>query len=495
MDSYTERVRDALALADPADTILRVKAVVNEELRTLDRRMRVESTSYFNHSFGPDLVMRWSDPDGVTARERFVFLRLQPVGLNLADDIERLEEHRPIFFSVHPNGEEVEDEAADLSDLAQRRNTLVTNASGVESLVQGREEKPLVNLASASIAQGGRGLVDAPKARHITEQVETGWTALKQLEADSLRPLLELVDSVLSASQADHMNSLLQALWIGWGGDATQFPGQAAISGHMDDDTLVFLLSQEEIGSRSFWRRVGRSLTLEQLIRIHRADIDVRNLQHIVRANHDRLMARACRVRSDQAQLEEKLHHPYWALESGTLVLRGIDFAAHLGTHRENVEGKEVEERDGVALDRLRERADEFDIPVDRIRLAGSDRRLNYQSTEPSDVIHDDRLPRLQETLGAGALVETAEALLPGDRELRLDFKTLTSGGRTRATFPLEDIVSTSLALMWDLEEEDWEAVQHLFPRSRENDQALLFDPKEDRSLATGTETPELPSG
>jgi hypothetical protein len=59
------------------------------------------------------------------------------------------------------------------------------------------------------------------------------------------------------------------------------------------------------------------------------------NLAALVRANADRLYARAFLVKRTQTTLEDA--GPEWHVESGALVLRGSDFAAYVAPRRDDL--------------------------------------------------------------------------------------------------------------------------------------------------------------
>src|SRR6266508_1429332 len=52
-------IREALSIERTADSTAAVKRAVARSLRAVDAGVTIETTEYFNHSFAPDLVLKW----------------------------------------------------------------------------------------------------------------------------------------------------------------------------------------------------------------------------------------------------------------------------------------------------------------------------------------------------------------------------------------------------------------------------------------------------
>src|ERR1035441_3303618 len=91
---------DVLSDLNPHDTITRIKAAAIRQFEALDKRMKIHNTEYFNHSFAPDLVLKWSQ-NGQT--ERYVYMRSSAREGALTDDVLRLGDQQPIVLGLVPD--------------------------------------------------------------------------------------------------------------------------------------------------------------------------------------------------------------------------------------------------------------------------------------------------------------------------------------------------------------------------------------------------------
>jgi hypothetical protein len=82
--------------SSPLDTIAKIKHLAIRRLEALDSNVLIQVTDYFNHTFAPDLVLRWPRSQ---ENERYVYLR----GTNhieyLVDDVERIGNQQPIVLA------------------------------------------------------------------------------------------------------------------------------------------------------------------------------------------------------------------------------------------------------------------------------------------------------------------------------------------------------------------------------------------------------------
>lgn len=474
--TYPEQIRAALAIDESDEAIRRVKGAVAGEFSHLDRRVKVAPTDYFNHSWFPDLVLQWPH-QGVSA-QRYVYLRFPLSREETTDDIAMVSRSHPILFELaNPEAdapEGVEDRAQEqLLALSREEDTLVTNADALQVFTQARGEAPVVSLLSGAILQGGRGLVEEEEATRVAYNIVSGFEGARRTEREATERGAVTTSEVLNAEYARRVNRFLEAVWVGSGGERSEFPGGIDLRGEIDDDGLQFLLEFEPIEDWEFWRSVGHSVTTEQLGRLRISGYS-ENLQYLVKACLDGLSAKICTLLEDQPRLDE-LPVFYWTIERGLLALRGIDITAYVATMADEMTVRSPE-RDGVSLQTLLGRANRHGIKVTDLELYRGDKTLAYRSESATDVIHDRELDHFAEAFGRAARVRSATTQLDGSRDLLVDFAWDTARGRTVARFPVDDLVRRSLMLLRDLGEQDLAALEHAVPAKSFESPELRLD-------------------
>ena len=94
MNALEQRVEDALLDRNPRESEHRVKEAVADALHVFDPSATVKVTSYFNHTWAPDMVLTWGRV------ERPVFLRFTDNLPELGEDIELLDRLDPLVFGA-----------------------------------------------------------------------------------------------------------------------------------------------------------------------------------------------------------------------------------------------------------------------------------------------------------------------------------------------------------------------------------------------------------
>ena len=160
MNAGQEAINAALGHSDPRDVVEAVKSAVAKELETVNSRLEVRATEYFNHGHVPDLVAWWGPRD---EDRREIFLRFDAASQAMAQDITRLDLERPLFFSLEPRSrEDVAPEV--LVALESSPHVLLTGSSAVDAL-SGAPEDSFESLVTTSVVQGGKGLVEHRRQR------------------------------------------------------------------------------------------------------------------------------------------------------------------------------------------------------------------------------------------------------------------------------------------------------------------------------------------
>ncbi len=483
---FREAVAAGSSETSPRDTITRVKAAVIRQLERLDGRARIRSTDYFNHSFAPDLVLSWSTGP---QRERFVYVRLTDEASQLLDDVNDVAAQRPIIFDVAASaGLPTQQAAGDLRERATASETLITTAGAIDSLVSQKSEEPVVGLLSSAVAQGGKGLLVRTDADRLGASVRSGFAGARTTSAQAVLSAATAVESVLEPRLAGRMTRLLQAVWIGSGGRLDLFPATRDLSGDIDDETLSFLLSLDDIEDASFWRRVGRGLALSQLGRLDVPDPSD-NLHHLVETNLEVLWARAMRVMEEPAALDEVDLPVRWTVRRKSLTLRGSDFSAHVAEQVSDLADVPSFARDGVTVEELRARSAGLDVVS--VQLADGREGIDFSSLSNQDVMASDRLTAVASSM-TGASVRRARVSLPGGKGMNVDFNSSSASAITKGRLSLPQLLGAGLPLLHDLDDEAAAAIAALLPAGTAdadllNAETLFGDADADADLHAGS--------
>lgn len=452
---FSSALHAAFDVLDPREAVNRIKNVVAHELAQTDTRATVTKTDFFNHSFAPDLVLSWPNE-----RERFVFLKSDTRPAVLRDDVAAVRKHDPIVFALDPVSEDLLN-TNEYEDPQRDDDTLLADSRGMEVLIERRFSEPVVGLASSAVLQGGRGLLTEREAAVMASSVAVGFNGAKRLDVTSTATAIAQISGHFDKRRTSRLLRLLGAVWVGSGGTASNFPGEQDLAGDLDGTALEFLMELPPIDDFEFWRRIGRSLTLDSISQLHVED-DSENLQYLVDSNLDTLHARACRILERQPELGEEESTGFrWRLERQMLCLRSSRFSTYFASKVDEL-NVDAQEGEGISLQELLRRAEQRRTPISELELATPTRTVSYATVNRDDVSHDEELMRLSYTFSSTAYVQTAVASVFGSRPLVCDFPSRTGKGRTAAKFPLGALAPVALSLLTSLTEEERQALDHV---------------------------------
>jgi hypothetical protein len=437
--SLQTEILNGLDVADWDESIASVKRLVVNALRTLDRGVDIKDTRYFNHSFVPDFVLSWPrEPD----RHRDVYLRLDASAAFLRRDVDLLDRQSPMLLSLTPDW--TKSASADLADVVETESdsrTFVTEPNAVERLGDASKTSDFGQVVPAALLKGGKGWVDEPTAQSVSSAANSFFSAASAHEPAAVVSAVPTLTAHLDAAQSVRVLNFGRIVWEATGGEPTQYPIPTDLSG-LDDAALRFLLEEGPSEEPAFWRSVGRLVSLERLI-----GLGVRsgaNLAALVRANADRLYARALVVKQTQPRLEDT--GPDWGIESGAIVLRGSDFGAYLAARRDDLT---VAPDDARALDLKTFRRRTADEQVETVTVvAGDGKKVTIESEDMFDPSTDAVLASV------GHLPGTAIAsvgLIIAGKHLTCDFTTRTASGHTNAQFDVVSMIERALPMLWPL--------------------------------------------
>lgn len=414
-----------------------LKANIAALLSAADASVVVKTTDYFNHTYAPDIVMRW--PSERT--ERRVYLRTTDVEGYLEEDIESLGELRPMIVPLGGMDDERGAAEVALDTTARRATALVTEPTSLETFTHVAQQSPVVRLASRAMLQGGVGVVDERRAFEFSSAISTGFSDAARGQGEGTGDALRFAELQLDPARAVAVSDFLQAVWVGSGADAMLFPGATSLAPSFQGDALELLLDTIDIDDQAFWNRVAKRLTLSDLARLTRSG-DHTNFQRLVAGALGGLKVKAIRMTSNSS---EHLSTPRWSAGAGLLHLA-------IGPSRFSFAPRNLEEfvDDGVDLDlsarAFVERARAAGAKISAVSVEVDDRLVDYSSIDGSSVTDDDRLLSVADSVGRGR-VRTA-SVTSGDRNLQIHFDSSTAYGTTRTQFPLVRALTSTVSLL-----------------------------------------------
>lgn len=456
MDDFSIFLRD-LSLDDPTRNVTAIKKAVSDRLQRTDAGISVRTTDYFNHTFAPDLIIRWPD-DGST---RNVFLRTTTNLGYLREDIAVASSAKAMFVPLASLGGG--EQAQALEQESKSASTLVASPGTIATFADMRRDSPVVGVLSRAVLQGGRGVIDQDHARRASHAVDQGFSAAQRADIETTREALVTAEDLLDPAHSDVVTRLLHAVWLGSGASSSAFPGASGVSAHLDANSLQLLLSMPLSEDQDFWRRIGKDVTLDRLCDV---DVDTRSdsLQLLVNLNLDRFRAKGCRVSDRVEQLGDAVPTARWFVRNKTLGFQARRYNAFFSpTGVPSAEPSEDPVRE-VSLDELIDRARAAAVKVSEVVLeANNGRQIDYKAPIDSDVASDEILRDLGELLRDDSSV--VSAVLPlgvGGRLIRCDLKNRTATGRTVAKYYLSEFLGTALPILWSHTTGEAEALAEL---------------------------------
>ncbi|KAA9164965.1 hypothetical protein FPZ12_006860 [Amycolatopsis acidicola] len=444
-------------LDTPEASIDGIKNAVIEEFYQLDPRARVKKTEFFNHTFAPDLIVSWP-----SNAKRYLYLRSETELGYLLEDLRFIQENRPIIFELSDAIASEGGSANELERQSERNDTLVTDAAGLGSLIDGRDSK-FLELATSSLAQGGRGVLDENNGKAATLAFRGGFDGALSLDRTRTKNAVYAIARYLNLDHATRMQSLLQAVWVGAGGSLSNFPGNSPHSlAAISDDALAFLMEYDEIDDDYFWRRLGANVGLPQLTRLTLPQGSP-NLEHFIHANLNVLWGRCVRVKEAQEFLSDtdNVIGTRWFAQHNLLGLRGRSFAAYFGDRVQELDSVRPTRRDGVTVPALNNRASK--LHIDQVEFASENRTLKYASSDGSNLVDTEELTGVGQSMGSSGLIKRAEVKLISGQHLSCDFTSASATARTSARIPLVSLALTAIPLFATLSADIYEHLAKMF--------------------------------
>ncbi len=434
-------ILDGLDVPGWDESIAAVKRVVANALGHMDRGAEIKDTSYFNHSFVPDFILTWPREPG---RVRYVFLRLDSSNAFLSGNLRFLSDTRPVLLGLTGLEENGDDSDEQFLSATEETPVLLTEPGAVEEFADARPSTDFGQVLPAAVLKGGRGLVTERTATELTAAAAGFFAGARAHEPISVERAVPDISEHLDRTQAARLLNFGRIVWEATGGDPSEFPVPTDLSG-VDDTGLRFLLEEAPSDDVAFWRSVGRLVSLERLLSL--GIRDALNLAPFVRANADRLNARALVVKMSQRRLDDA--GPSWAIDAGALALQGSDFTAYMAPKRDDLTVRSDSSR-GLDFGTFRRRASQEQVETVTI-VAGDRKTVRIESQDIFDPATDIVLASIGDL--PGTLIEAVGLIVAG-KHLECDFVSRVASGHTNALFDVMSMLERALPMLWPLTDE-----------------------------------------
>jgi len=429
-----------VALSSPRtdDLIAGVKHAVVTELEALDPAAEIRMTDYFNHSFAPDLVLRWSD-SGRRA-ERGVYLRYSMQAAAAGHDVTALSDLSPVLIALR-TGEDPSAEAQVKLELPEAPSVLLTNTGALDDLSPrqtgsgGRqlaaEAEPLFELVRSNLMRGGRGLLVGGTAQKLASQSRP--VLSRDGQFDQLDRFTASVQELFLDAAATRLNRAANLLRLGLSGDRTLEPDlvlgqfeQGVEGGRLSEAELgvlvPYLLSRQDVTtSPRYWAYLGSMLTLADLERMWDRLLGL-DLTRLVEPNlHQWLATRAAVTHRLDGRPADAAAQVGWRLEGHMLT-----FAADRWTVQVTADKRKLrlgENARPAAWAEISQYLREFRLAA--VTLQGSMRKIRVDA-EGSANVYDDVLA-ITENLDDEFRVPSVDidVLGPEPTRINADFTTM----------------------------------------------------------------------
>lgn len=330
--AFEAALHHALADPNPLESASQVKAVVQARIEQMDPTVRVQRTTYFNHSFTPDFVLHWPGTP-----ERPMFLRTSEHPQILSEDLSVLESDHPFVFALGRVQQDTQP-VRSIDEVAREHGAFVTDAPALDTLID-RGGSPAGRILRNSLAQGGRtALIGDSSASEFIHLVERGLDGAGRLRLADTSEALQVIDERLGEPQALRIRQVMQALWVGADGPQDEFPQSVTSwAGRFDPATLLYLLNLVDSDDADFWRRLGRKIQLSDLPVLAQTNQPA-NWQKLINNNVQTILAKACTVAENPLQVAEDAESAlHWSVHNGLLRFTGPGFICDVAQSKEDL--------------------------------------------------------------------------------------------------------------------------------------------------------------
>lgn len=445
-----------------------IDGLQEEVIRTLegvDGSTSIVKTGYFNHTYTPDIVLRWP----ASKEERYVFLRASSNDDYLREDITLLHDRNPIFVPVNGLERAVTDgdggptefaPSTELQEASVAAHALITEPASLDVLRRSAGGEPISSLAARSVLQGGAGLISPSFASQFDETLTTGFYAALSGEDHVTSNAIRASFAVLDEPRLAQINELFQAAWVGGGQQTSTYPGLGFPASNLEPSALLLLLNTISVNDDEFWLRIARNLEMKHLAGLTISTSNA-GFQRLMRAAAPRLKAKAIRATGvNEAAASDVESSAVWAVNGGILTLR-------VGRVQVDLSPRSVDEfavdgyESSPTVKAFVRRAREVDLNVLRVVLSDGDRTLEYASEDGTSVVNDERITALADGFNESTVARTV--VRAEGRPMNISFDSSTGVGHTRTIFQVSSLVQSLVPLLLDMTEAESTELRELF--------------------------------
>ena len=451
MSELADAVRNALAHQDMVTASTKVKQLLCDELARVDPDARIHRTEYFNHTYVPDVVLKW---DGRVPRE--VFLRFVSTPPRLLADVDLIGASGPVIFDLSPAAPRAREvaELASVSSATQQASErspqlLITDSEATQHVRPDDAENMVERLVVANLLRSGRGKLDESTAETTVLASRAGYNGAIAAEPDDVRAAVAAAGRLLDPDTERRVERTLQLLWWVGGGAPEEFPISVPDDMELNpSDTQDFLrevFAERVIEDSAFWSRLADRLNFDTLVEVGEVTQS---------ANLHQLMNQlAGRLKLSHVVLDkhERPFPPFdqlaWALEDQFLCLRGPEWECRFTPHGNRFSQRRDEGRP-VPLAEADRLSAAYLVEEAKIDEAARQVVLSRKAVDP-----DQQLGRSLRDLAVGfaddAAVRTIAVLL-GDSLVTADFDRMMVGADPDATVRRMATIATRLLAALD---------------------------------------------
>lgn len=437
-DRIVASVRETLNLRSPEGIISGVKEIVSDEIKKLNPEASITYTDYFNHTYVPDLVIEWSNPNGKELRPVYLRSSLRPG--RAADDVVGLASRAPVLLALAPTVEQQSYERA-RREIQSAPRVMVTDIGTVANLANdatpavaeivdlaGLPTAPLMSLAKANLLRGGRGVIAEPQLLRLTTAAHLDPTG--QLTIERLVEFRAVASEYFQEDASLRLRRASDVLRLGLGPEQDLEP---RFEGRLSDSELrvlvPYLLARDEVTrSPEFWGYIGSMMELEDLESLW-ATLRGIDITQLVVPNLERWRAKRAHLASQSEHDSDDLTEgSYWQLQNKML-------SAEVGPWRIYItsDGRKLKGRPSGAVPTWSELEQAVSgLSLGSVDLKGYSRRVLVSADASTDVYED--VATIHSNIEDVFKVAALTVLTDDDDPVDVDFEGMTVTGRRPQT-------------------------------------------------------------
>jgi len=204
-----------------------VKRVAIDVLQGLDPDVEAHATDFFNHTFAPDLLLRWPRTDRA---ERPVYLRLHSVAEYLTEDVTHFAERNPVLLNVVDLPDE-QTKRQQIDSASRQVDGVVFDPRGLTNLLEGDVADPLNAAIGPALVRAGIGVQGGVESDHLKAAISSGFQAASELSPGPVERARSAIRDALKSEVAEDLDYFLLAMWLASDGRTDQFPGGPLTTG------------------------------------------------------------------------------------------------------------------------------------------------------------------------------------------------------------------------------------------------------------------------